>query len=119
MRELTKSMASFSWALSLFGLEQMSKLLTPGAESNSRPSLDTVTQLTERQLGSTMRSAFRTGDSLQRGMIDLMFGFLNPNAWIPRKAMDQMRAGAGGCGCGGWGSSSSGGGWGPMPPSNP
>lgn len=73
MRDLTKSMMSFSWALSLFGLRQMTCMLTPQGWRGASSSFDHVTRSTEDQLGSATRSFFRVGDSLQRGMVDLMF----------------------------------------------
>jgi hypothetical protein len=130
VRELTKSIASFSWALSLFGLEQMSKMLIPQAARSSAPSLDTVTQSTRQQLGPSMRSAFQAGDNLQRGVIDMMFSLFNPSSWTPGGMMGAMRTGAdtawraaqtasesAGCGCSGSSQQTSGG-WGPMPSSS-
>lgn len=74
MREMTKSMMSFSWAMSLFGLRQMTCMLMPQSWRSATSSFDAVTRSTEDQLGSTTDSLFRAGDSLQRGLVDLMFG---------------------------------------------
>lgn len=103
MRELTKSMLSFSWAMSLFGLKQMADLFVPG--SNTTGSFEAVTRCTEDQLGSTTRSAFRAGDNLQRGLVDLTFTLLTFGLWSPG-------SGRGGWGQGGgqsWGQGGSGG----------
>ncbi|HEX6864316.1 MAG TPA: hypothetical protein VF414_15910 [Thermoanaerobaculia bacterium] len=74
MREMTKSMMSFSWAMSLFGLRQMTCMLMPQSWKSATSSFDAVTRSTEDQLGSTTDSLFRAGDNLQRGLVDLMFG---------------------------------------------
>jgi hypothetical protein len=77
VRELTKSMLSFSWAMSMFGLKQMANALTP---SNAVASFEALTRCTEDQLGPTARAAFRACDNLQRGLVDLTFTFLGPGS---------------------------------------
>ena len=52
MRELTRSVANFTWAMSTFGVEQMANLMSP-------------------QRAAGLRTALRTGDRLQRSMVDL------------------------------------------------
>src|SRR6185295_4804971 len=81
MRDLTKSMMSFSWAMSLFGLRQMTCMLMPQSGGSTSSSLDSVTRCTENQLGSVTQSMFRSGDNLQRGMVDLMFNMLSLGGW--------------------------------------
>ncbi len=81
MRELTKSMMSFSWAMSLLGVRQMSCMLMPQSWGSTSSSLDSVTRCTEGQLGSVTQSLFRSGDNLQRGMVDLMFNMLTLGGW--------------------------------------
>ena len=91
MRDLTKSMLSFSWALPLFGMKQMMDMAAP--RDPSRPfgrvtdSFEAVTRTAQDQLGGAWNSAFRAGDQLQRGMVDLMFSFLSPEAWNPNRMM--------------------------------
>src|SRR6185295_6965483 len=77
MREMTKSVMSFSWAMSLFGLRQLTCLLMPQSWNSASSSFDSVTRSTEDQLGSVTDSVFRAGDNLQRGLVDLMFSFLS------------------------------------------
>jgi hypothetical protein len=84
MRELTKSIGSFSWAMSLFGFRQMVDVLQP---EKARQSFDQVTGATQQQLGDALCSTFRAGDRLQRAMVDMsfsMFGLdlLNPTRWL-------------------------------------
>jgi hypothetical protein len=86
MREMTKSMMSFSWAMSLFGLRQMTCMLMPQSWRGATSSFDAVTRCSEDQLGSTTDSLFRAGDNLQRGLVDLMFsmftfGMAGRNGW--------------------------------------
>ena len=79
MRDLTRSMASFSWAMSLYGLEQMANLMSPRRAADA---FEAVTRTTERTLGPGLRTAFQTGDRLQRSMVDLSFSVvgLGPSA---------------------------------------
>src|SRR5687767_2703613 len=81
MRDLTKSMMSFSWAMSLFGLRQMTCMLNPQSWGNTAATFENVTRSTEDQLGPTTQSIFRAGDSLQRGMVDMMFSLFTFGAW--------------------------------------
>lgn len=85
MRELTKALGSFSWAMSLFGARQMLDALQPG---RAAASFDAVTRETERQLDDTLRSTFRMGDQLQRSFVDLAFGMMGFDALDPRRWTD-------------------------------
>jgi hypothetical protein len=99
IRDLTKSMLSFSWAMSLFGVNQLTNTLIPQTPSQpnhrATTAFNTVTQATEEQLGSTLKGVFKAGDQLQKGMVDLMFGFLSLEAFNPSQLMrmtsDMMR----------------------------
>src|SRR5947209_17010845 len=101
MREFTKSVLSLSWAMSLLGLKQVTSLFAPG--SNTTASFDAVTRCTEDQLGPAIRSTFRSGDTLQRGLVDLTFAFLSFGLWQPNR-------GRGDSGRGLWGQGGAGGG---------
>jgi hypothetical protein len=99
IRDLTKSMLSFSWAMSLFGIEQLTNTLIP--QSPSQPNhrattaFNAVTHAAEEQLGGVLKGVFKAGDQLQRGMVDLMLGFLSLEATNPSQIMrttsDMMR----------------------------
>jgi hypothetical protein len=80
MRDLTKSMLSFSWGMSVFGLRQMADLLMPQSWGSAASRFDAVTQNASGQLGSWSQSMFKAGDNLQRGMVDMMFGMLGTDA---------------------------------------
>lgn len=84
MRDLTKSMLSFSWALPLFGMRQMANSLSPDRATRS---FDAVTEATRRQLGPMTDATYRAGDSLQRAMVDMMFAFVDPRLLDPRQWM--------------------------------
>jgi hypothetical protein len=92
LRDLTKSMLSFSWGMSLFGTKQLVNLLTPERASTA---FDAVTRATEAQLGDVLKGAFRAGDQLQKGLVDMTFGVLTLEAFNPSQMMkmasDTMR----------------------------
>jgi hypothetical protein len=109
MRNLTKSMLSFTWVLPLYGVQQMFNLLMP--QDPSKPQhpaaegFDALTQAAEAQLGGTLASAYRAGDRMQRGMVDLMLGWANLETLTPsgmlrattevvQRSADAMRQGA-------------------------
>ena len=70
MREFTKSMMSYTWAMSLFGVQQMANAFRP---SKATESFDNVTKATRDEFGGALRATFRAGDNLQRGLVDLTF----------------------------------------------
>src|SRR5437016_3619141 len=89
MRELTKSMLSYTWAVSVFGVQQAANLFTTGNGkplSKATAAFNQVTAATLDQMGDTMRATFRAGDQLQRGVVDLvlggMMGACNPERWM-------------------------------------
>lgn len=101
MRELTKTMTSFSWAMSLFGAKQMLNMMNPAQAARA---FESITRATEGQLDEGLRSAFRTGDRLQRSIVDATFsllsgaGLADPATWTgaTRRAMDCVTEAAGG-----------------------
>src|SRR5437867_1399567 len=95
MRELTKSIFSFSWAMSLFGLQQTTNLTSPDKVAKA---FNSVTEATEEQFAGVIKTTFNAGDKLQRSAIDLTLGMvtgetLNPNKWI-RMASDAAKQSA-------------------------
>lgn len=73
MREFTKSMTSYTWAMSLFGLQQMINVFRPAKATDS---FNHVTKATEDQFGDALKATFRAGDNLQKGLVDITFGVL-------------------------------------------
>ena len=80
MKELTKSMLSASWALSLFGIRQGLNLVRP---SRAAQAFDDVTAAATGEFGGLLRETFKAGDSLQRGLVDLTFGMLSGGSFTP------------------------------------
>jgi len=82
MKDLVKSMVSFSWALSLLGVKQAVSLVTPGSRSSGMGNvLDPVTDTAVAQLDESMQGIFRSGDNIQSKMVDMMMGMANPASW--------------------------------------
>ncbi|HUG70828.1 MAG TPA: hypothetical protein VMM76_23975 [Pirellulaceae bacterium] len=77
MQQLTKSLGSLSWALPLFGLQQMTNALrrsddgTMGGDAIA--AFDAVTRASIDQCGTSVRETFEVGDKMQRDMVDMMF----------------------------------------------
>lgn len=71
MREFTKSALSFSWAMSMFGVQQALNFFQP---SKAAQSFEQVTSATEDELAQSLQSVFKTGDDIQRRMVDVVFG---------------------------------------------
>jgi len=113
MRELTKSLMSASWAMSLLGMREGMALLNPTRDrflqGGGPNSFEPVAQAAASQLDPSLQGIFRTGDNLQRSMVNLMFGIFDPGNWNPAR----WTRGAGSTSsCG----NQSGQSWGPMPP---
>lgn len=94
MRELTKSAFSFSWALSLLGVDQAINLVRPGHKSTSS-AFEPITQVAVNQLDDSMRAMYRFGDNLQTRMWDMAFSWMNPSEmtkmsnWNPFKSSEK------------------------------
>jgi hypothetical protein len=92
VRDLTKSVLSFSWAMSLFGTKQLVNVLMP---EKATTAFNAVTRATEDQLGDVLKGAFRAGDQLQKGIVDMTFSFFTLEAFNPsqmaKMASDTMR----------------------------
>lgn len=75
MREFTKSAISFSWAMSMFGAQQVTGLFAPAKAAEA---FDAVTGVAREGLGGPLQVLFGAADNLQRGMVDLAFGLAAP-----------------------------------------
>lgn len=86
MKELTKSIGSLSWALSLLGAQQVLNLLrSSGGQASSAAELGAVTRVAEGQLGGTLRNAFEAGEQVQRSAVDLAFSVLTLEVLSPNR----------------------------------
>lgn len=84
MRDLAKSMLSFSLAMPLFGMEQMASMLSTDGRRMSG-ALDAVTGSTVRELGSEgwLRSLYQLGNCLQNGLMTMGPSLLTPDLFDP------------------------------------
>jgi len=75
MRELAKSMVGFSWAVGLFGVQQMAKAMGTMQEPQdvTMAQLDDVARAAQRHLSNEYAQQFRVGDDWQRRLIDVLF----------------------------------------------
>jgi hypothetical protein len=73
MREFTKSMMSYTWAMSVFGVQQVFNVFRPAKAAQS---FDSVTKATEEELGDALKATFHAGDNMQKGLVDVTFGVL-------------------------------------------
>ncbi len=80
MRELTKSLLTFSLTMSLFGVKQLGNLLNPARSQATglqmKEAFDSLSNVAQQQFGETFQETFQAGDEIQRRMIDAMYGFL-------------------------------------------
>jgi hypothetical protein len=83
MREFTKSMLSFPWAISLLGVEQLANILLAQNSRKTTVAFDAVTQAAGEQLSETIQGLFLLGDNLQRETTDLALSLLTPEVFNP------------------------------------
>jgi hypothetical protein len=92
MREFTKSTLSFPWAMSLFGVEQLTNILLPYNSTKATAAFDAVTQEAGKQLSETIQSLFLLGDNLQRETADIVFNLLTPEVFNPSSRVISQRS---------------------------
>jgi hypothetical protein len=123
MQEFTKSVLSFSWSMSLFGMQQLGNLLArpdPNRpRSKAAEAFDHVTRTTEEHLGDVLKESFKAGDKFQRAMVDMIFqGWRSPGmgqGGIMQAATEAMRQATGCCGPDGDATGQDAAGWAPRP----
>ena len=85
MRELTSAIVRLPWAMSLFGIEQVSAVLPANGDAEAvrraTANLYRATQATQDELGDALWAVFQVGDSLQRSAVDLVLDGLTPRRW--------------------------------------
>jgi len=78
VREKIKSMISFSMAVPLFGIKQISNLFSGSdPDKATSVSVDSVVQETEKHLGNRMQGLYKGGDKIQRSVMDLIFNTIS------------------------------------------
>jgi hypothetical protein len=93
MRDLTKSFFSFSWAMTMFGIEQMRTVFSDEIEGKRRDhmaeDLDAVAEAASQRLSKRSSSMYESGDKLQREMVDLMYDIFRGEEVKPRSVFDR------------------------------
>ena len=93
MREVAKSMLGFSWAVSLFGFQQLSKVITA---SSTQPrgvtaaEVEEVSRAVQSHLFGAAAMQFRAGDEWQRRLVDVMFDAASLQSLDPRKIAEAL-----------------------------
>jgi haloalkane dehalogenase len=82
--DLWSSAFRLSWALSLFGAQQMVGLLGP---SDTSKGFQALSRAAEGELNEPFRAAFRAGNVLQRGLLDIARDGLNGEIFDPARWM--------------------------------
>jgi hypothetical protein len=101
MRDFTKSMLNYSWAMSVFGARQLVGLLGAtgsGGAKNVTDSFQRVTNVALETLDDSTRAVYRAGESLQNAAVDIMLGGvmlgpMNPTGWA-KTGVDVMQRAA-------------------------
>jgi len=72
---VAKAAIGLPWAMSLFGVQQMTNLITPpagGRTSGAAEAFDAVSQVAEQQLDGWLKATYAVGTGIQNGVIDVM-----------------------------------------------
>ena len=97
MREVTKSLTSFSWVMTLFGLQQTLRLFSRPNEQQlgdaATQAFDNVTKATRQELSEFTETAFRAGDRIQRGLLDMVFEWTPPGDCSPCRGSESASRG--------------------------
>ena len=92
MREFTKSVMSYTWAMTAFGVQQTLNLFSVPRRGEQHPATEAfnnVARATSEQMDDAVRAFWRGGDNIQRGLVDLTFGVLTLGAFNPRGRDDR------------------------------
>jgi hypothetical protein len=92
MREVAKSMLGFSWAVSLFGVQQLARLVTPSSVTPEAMAtqLDEASRTLQGFLTESVAQQFRAGDEWQRRVVDALFDAASLQAVDPRKLTEMI-----------------------------
>jgi hypothetical protein len=75
IRELTKSVLTLPWAISMFGVQQVANLVAPpstGRMAGAAKAFDAVSDVTAQQLDGWLKQTYQVGNGVQRTLVDLM-----------------------------------------------
>jgi hypothetical protein len=74
LRDLAKSMMSCAWAISIFGMRQMTNLLTAPGRAQATKAVDKLTDATTATFDDSTQTIYRAGTSIQNAVIDVTLG---------------------------------------------
>ena len=87
MRELAKSAVRYTWAMSLFGVQQAANVLAPSSSrqptQRANAAFFSVKQAAEVQFDDLIFAAYEVGDEVQRGLTGIFFDALTLQAFHP------------------------------------
>jgi hypothetical protein len=85
MRELAKSAVRYTWAMSLFGVQQAANVLAPSRQPTRRANaaFSSVKQAAETQFNDVIFAAYEVGDEVQRGLTNIFFDAVTLQAFHP------------------------------------
>jgi len=95
MRDMAKSVLSFSLGAVFFGAKQLVNVFQKASTS----ACGGATGASSPVAGDFFDRTFRAGDTLQRGMVDMMFNSFSPSAfnpaWWMKTSMDTIQRSTG------------------------
>src|ERR1700681_429178 len=77
LRDLAKSMMSCAWAISVFGMRQMTGLLSAPGQARAKElaqAVDKVTEAATATFDDSTQTIYRAGTSIQNVVIDVTLG---------------------------------------------
>lgn len=93
MREVAKSMFGLTWAVSLFGFQQLSKVIStaPAQPQNvTAAEVEEVSRAVQSHLFGAAALQFRAGDEWQRRLVDVMFDTASMRSLDPRRVVEAL-----------------------------
>lgn len=92
MREVAKSVFGLSWAVSLYGLQQISKAMASDRQRWDRTAaeIEDVSRVVQSRLADTAAQQFRAGDDWQRRVVDVMFDLASMRSIDPRRMVEAI-----------------------------
>ena len=74
MRQFTKSALTLPWAITMFGVQQLSNLAAPSGHGleGAAAAFDAVADAAEQQLDGWVKQTYRFGSNLQQTVVDLL-----------------------------------------------
>ena len=93
MREIAKSMLGFSWAVSLFGVQQISKVLSPSSsqpEEATAAEVEEVSRAVQSHLLGATATRFQAGDQWTRNLVDVVFDAASWQSFDARRIVESL-----------------------------